>query len=45
MLHTILNMHRSNYYLEHKDEREQIARAGKELFDEYYDPERHGRIF
>lgn len=32
-----------HYYLKHEDERRAIAMAGKQLFDEYYDPERHGK--
>ena len=31
------------YYLTHDRERQKIAAAGKELFDEYYDPKRHGK--
>ncbi|MFW0871387.1 MAG: glycosyltransferase [Patescibacteria group bacterium] len=31
------------YYLEHEEERKQIAQAGKELFDTYYNPEKHGQ--
>ena len=31
------------YYLEHDAERKKIAAAGKELFDTYYDPVRHGK--
>lgn len=31
------------YYLSHEDERLKIAAAGKRLFDEYYNPERHGQ--
>ncbi len=30
------------YYLAHESERQQIAASGKKLFDEYYQPERHG---
>jgi len=30
------------YYLAHETERQKIAAAGKQLFDEYYVPERHG---
>ena len=32
------------YYLAHEDERSKIAAAGKALFDEYYDPVRHGAL-
>lgn len=31
------------YYLSHDEEREAIARAGRELFEEIYDPIRHGQ--
>ncbi|MEX0930076.1 MAG: glycosyltransferase [Candidatus Paceibacterota bacterium] len=31
------------FYLAHEDERNTIARAGKEMFDQYYDPKSHGR--
>lgn len=30
------------YYLNHETERQQIATSGKKLFDEYYQPKRHG---
>lgn len=30
------------YFLAHEEERKRIARAGKELFNTYYDPERQG---
>ena len=30
------------YYLAYEDERQKIAGGGKQLFDEYYNPKRHG---
>lgn len=32
-----------HYYLKHEGERQAIATAGKKLFDEYYDPRKHGQ--
>lgn len=34
---------KAKYYIEHDTEREKIARAGKEMFDRYYDPAVHGQ--
>ncbi|MCA9361424.1 glycosyltransferase family 1 protein [Candidatus Kaiserbacteria bacterium] len=31
------------YYIEHEDERVKIAKEGKKIFDEFYDPIKHGQ--
>lgn len=32
------------YYLQHEEERQRIAKAGQELFAQYYDPVAHGQV-